>query len=345
MAVALATAAIALPAQAGAEAPVASTSSLPPSQAHAPDRLLPPAAAELSRATARAHWRSYRLPGGATVRATASHYPDSEVQEVVGVLGSLVHGKEINTLSAYLATPEELAAICGHGFASCYSPSSDRMIVPGSDEPVAGIPRQHLIAHEYGHHIANHRLNGPWWPAMYAGTKRWATHERVCEEARQGLLYPGDQGAHYWENPAEGFAESYAQMSFPELGLSWNYTPLLQPDAGSLAQLRADVTRPWTGRRTKTWRRSFGRRHGRAMRVFRTPLDGRLTVKMTAPKGSDYDLSISVADETGWEALRTVAASRVDKRIEARLCARRAVRVEVRRRMGHGPFVVRVVRP
>ena len=37
-----------------------------------------------------------------------------------------------------------------------------------------------MVAHEYGHHIANNRRNDL-APALEWGTKRWASHEHVCE--------------------------------------------------------------------------------------------------------------------------------------------------------------------
>jgi hypothetical protein len=346
-AVAVATAALALPAgaAAGTRGPLNAPTAATESHEAAPDRVLPVQSPSLRRTAARSNWGRYRLLDGAVVKAASTYYPESEILEVVGVLGTLIHGREMNTVSVYLATEDELAAFCGSGFAACYAPSDDRIVVPGSDEPVAGVPREHLIAHEYGHHIANHRINGPWWPALYGGAKRWATYERVCEEAHQGRLYPGDSGTHYWENPGEGFAESYARLNFPELGLAWNYTPLLEPDAGALARLAADVSRPWEGRRTRTWRRSFGHRQGRAVRTFRTPLDGRLTVKLAAPRDSRYRLSVSTSTAGGWRLLRRPASLASAERLDARVCGTGAVRVEVRRRAGTGPFRVEVTRP
>ncbi|MEK6277050.1 MAG: hypothetical protein AABM29_03445 [Actinomycetota bacterium] len=316
-----------------------------PAGAHMPDRVLTSSPASAQRATASADWTSYPVPGGYSVKVASAYYPETEIQEVVGVLGSLVHGKEMNSLSVYVATPDEMAAMCGTGFMGCYSPSAERIVVSGSDESAAGIPRQHVIAHEYGHHIANRQLNGPWWPALNAGTKRWATYERVCEEARQQRLYPGDQGAHYWENPGEAFAESYANMNFPALGLAWNYTPLLQPDPVSLQKIRADVTRPWTGRRTTKWRRMFGRHGGRVVRSVATPLDGRLSVSLKSPRGSDYDLYLRTADGGRGRVLERDSAGRSTKRVSARVCGERAVRIEVRRRSGTGPFTVKIARP
>jgi hypothetical protein len=312
---------------------------------HVSDRLLVRDSGSLRRAAERAQWVSYPLLDGSAVRAASAYYPTAEIHEVVAVLGGLVHGREMNSLSVYVATPEEISGMCGAGMMGCYSPSSDRIVVSGSDAPVAGIPRTHAIAHEYGHHIANHRVNGPWWSALYAGTKRWTTYERVCEEAGQGRLYPGDQGAHYWENPGEAFAESYATMNFPGLGLAWNYTPLLQPDAASLERIRADVTRPWVGPRTTNWQGRIDRRGGTAARQLATPLDGRVKVRMTAPEGSNFDLYLLSADPGPRQVLRRMTAGDSDKRVAAAVCGEQAVRIEVRGPGSAGPFSVKITRP
>ena len=310
-----------------------------------PDLLLGDDSRALRRAASSARWVSFPLPGGYVVRAASASYPAVELRRVVAVLGGLVHGREINSLSVYVATPQEISGMCGAGVMACYSPSSDRMIVSGSTEAVAGVPRDHVIAHEYGHHITNHRVNGPWWPALDAGTKRWTTYEGVCDEATQDRLYPGDQGDHYWENPAEAFAESYAMLNFPDLGLAWNYTPLLQPDAASLARIRADVMQPWTGRRSTAWRGSLGPSLGRTSRTIATPLDGRVTVRMTTPRGSDFDLYLLSAEPGPPQILRRVTGGGLKRRVDAAVCGERAVRIEVRRRSGAGPFSVKISRP
>ena len=158
----------------------------------------------------------------------------------------------MSTLNVYVATPAEIREACGSTVVACYVPSEATMVVSGIDRPVAGVPRDFAIAHEYGHHIANSRQSSA-LPALEAGTIRWATYERVCQLTRAGKLFPGNQGAHYWEDPEEAFAQSYANLNRPTAGVSWQYTALLRPTAASLAKIHADVSRPWSGPVTSTW--------------------------------------------------------------------------------------------
>ena len=184
----------------------------------------------------------YAVGDGTYMRVASLAYDRAQVSPLVALFDSLPHGPELSKLKLYVATDEEIAQTCGVGTMACYDPGSERMIVSGQSEEVDGIPREAVIAHEYGHHIANNR-HGDIWSALSAGTPRWSTYEHVCELAHDGRYSRGNEGAHYWENPGEAFAQSYSQMVVPQA--SWYYTPLLQPDETALAKLRMDVLHPW----------------------------------------------------------------------------------------------------
>ena len=192
--------------------------------------------------------RASRSPAtaGDEFRLFSSYYGPAEVASVARTLRSLDHGLEIASLSVYVATPDQVREACGTGAVACYMPSEREMVVSGVDRPVAGVPRDFAIAHEYGHHIANSEAGGA-SPAIDAGTIRWATYERVCQLTRFGRLFPGNRGAHYWEDPEEAFAQSYAHLANPTARVSWQYTPLLRPTVTSLAKIQADIAHPWTG--------------------------------------------------------------------------------------------------
>ena len=68
------------------------------------------------------------------------------------------------------------------------------MVVPG--ESSGGIDAKQVATHEYGHHVAFHRLNPPWL-AVEWGPKRWASYLDVCARAATGTVFPGDEGQHY----------------------------------------------------------------------------------------------------------------------------------------------------
>lgn len=250
----------------------------------------------------------FAIGSGSYMRVASQAYDRAQISPMVALFDGLPHGSELAKLKLYVATDEEVARSCGAGTMACYDPGAERMIVSGQSEEVAGVPREAVIAHEYGHHIANNRSGGL-WSALSGGTPRWSTYEHVCELARNGEAFPGDEGAHYWENPGEAFAQSYSEMVMPQS--TWHYSPLLQPDEGALTKLRMDVLRPWQGPHTILWRqgapgeRLGGLGVGAAVAVddpaaasapvsrrIRVPVDGRLRVRLRAAEGARYELSL-----------------------------------------------------
>jgi hypothetical protein len=302
---------------------------------------------------------SYPVLGGEQVEVSSTYYTDEQMQSVVNVLAGLIHGPEMNTLSVYVASPQELTDMCGQGALACYAPGISEMIVSGDDGSSYGVPRDFTIAHEYGHHIANNRVNAP-WTALDSGAKRWATYEHVCQGTRKGQLFPGDEDSHYWENPGEGFAESNAHLNFPAVSVPWGFSSLLQPTQGSLAKLKADIISPWTEPSTVVWNGSmWPSRRNPAEHRFSTPLDGQVEIRLDGPAGSNYDLfllgpKLRAAKHFRKHHRRFRVRRRVihravsvssSEQIDMNLCGQSSIRVEVRRRSGAGPFTVSVTRP
>jgi hypothetical protein len=302
-------------------------------------------------------------------RISTDSYGPAEVESVAAVLRSLDHGPEMAQLSVFVATPEELREACGAEVLACYFPSVDEMVVSGLDRPVDGVPRDFAIAHEYGHHVANTRP-GAALPAIEAGTPRWATYERVCQLARRGRLFPGNQGAHYWQDPEEAFAQSYARLNRPEDSVSWQYTPLLRPTVAALAKIHADVAHPLTGPVESSWRetlagppaapnpaagvradeigvgtaRALGHLPWVASRLVRTPLDGPVTIALRAPEGAG--LSLSLRDpEHGRVLARAAAAPDGSAHLSYPNCGHAALRLEVRATGGPTSFQATIARP
>jgi hypothetical protein len=303
--------------------------------------------------------QTYPVIGGQHVEVYSTYYPDAEVQGVVNVLGGLVHGDEMNSLSVYVATPDEISYICGQDALACYSPAMSEMIVSGVNGSAYGVPRDFTIAHEYGHHIANNRLNAP-WDALETGAKRWATYERVCQGTRQGQLFPGDEDAHYWENPGEGFAETNAHLNYPALSVPWGYSSLLRPTLDSMDRLRADITAPLSAPVTATWNGSlWPQRRNPAIHRFATPFDGEVVVQLHGPDASNYDiyalgpkLRLNKHKRQGAHKVKVrrsviqrSVSSGSSEQLQMTLCGHSSIQVEVRRRSGTGPFSVSVTRP
>jgi hypothetical protein len=253
---------------------------------------------------------------------------------------ALIHGPELTQLAVVVVEP--LSAVqqdCGGDALACYYPSDQLMFVPGED-PQAGVPLESIVAHEYGHHVANHNLNTP-WAAIDWGTKRWASYENICARTQQGTAFPGDEGGHYTQNPGEAFADTYRVMNELRWGLSPNsiYWPIVDqsffPDAAAIQAVNQDVTSPWTA---NTATRATGRflRNGTRLRAFplRTPLDGLLGVAVRSTAGR-YTVSLI-------DAGRQVASGRGFSRT---ICGDRSAAIVVHRKGQPGRFSLTVTRP
>jgi hypothetical protein len=242
----------------------------------------------------------FRHAGGADLVATSSSYDRAQVSPLIATLNSFPHGSELSKLGLEVGTPAEVTERCGEEAMSCYDPREDEMVVDGEDGELDGVSRTSLIAHEYGHHIAENRAGGI-WSAFEAGTLRWSTYEEVCERTREGKLFPGNEGGHYWENPGEAFAQTYATLVEPET--AWPYTPLLAPDETALSKVREDVLDPVQPRRL-TWQvgspSAVGDAIGEAMpvesgslaRLLDAPYDGRITVRLQAQEDGRYRVAL-----------------------------------------------------
>jgi hypothetical protein len=283
--------------------------------------------------------RSYLTADGHRVEVqVSSSYPADPAadQSLVDFLGSRLHGRELGALSVYVGAPPEIRRLCGGHSAviACYSIYEARMYVPG--ESVQGIPVDYPLTHEYGHHVANRRFNSP-WDALDWGPKHWASALRVCTHVEAGRLFPGNQGAHYRDDPGEGFADGYAHLHFPEL--PWHFNKLMRPDASIFRAIRRDVLHPWTGPRSRTFHGRFGPE--RDTRTFSVPvrLDGSLRLRVDGPAGASYSVQAETAGFATGAALRSGRGFRTD------WCRRRPVdrvKITVKRRTGTGPFALTV---
>ena len=329
-----------------------------------PDRVA--ALREMTQRSARRY-----AAAGAEFQISSTYFDSAAVESVAETLRSLDHGPEMAELSVYVATPAEISEACGATVVACYVPSNEEMVVSGIDRPVAGVPRDFAIAHEYGHHIANTRQGeGPYTP-LQAGTIRWATYERVCQLTREHRLFPGDQGAHYWQDPEEAFAQSYAHLSRPEDNVSWQYSALLRPSMIALSKIHADVARPWQGPVTEGWQGSVtappatrrasgpparagglsvGRGHVAgplpwvALRRVRTPLDGAVSVSLEAREGTA--LSVTLRDpEHGRVLARAFTGEEGTASLRYSNCGHSTLQLEVRSRGGAGSFRASISRP
>lgn len=293
-------------------------------------------------APAAAHARRYPVGDGkgrsvaiSVTAACRSACRSADPRRIASFLGTLAHGSEMSLLNVELDSPSQIASDCGRGSQACYFSAGSRMLINGNDTAARdGATREFVIAHEYGHHLANHRpAPPPYSPAIIWGTPRWASYERVCRSRHP---------YSYYRNPGEAFAESFAFNRFPDAAVRWAWSPPLKPDAGAFAAIRADVRSPWRARSFRP-RRHRLRTGGRAAYSFSTPLDGSVTLRLRGPQAARFELRLIAPSG---RVLRSSAGRRPGAPLRFNVCGQRRLRVVVRKRgRGTGRYRLAIQRP
>jgi len=201
-----------------------------------------------------------------------------------------------------------------------------------------------VLAHEYGHHVAQHRdMPAPFPAAIDWGTERWSSVEHVCQGHRTGTFFPGDEGSHYYEDPGEAFAETFAFNRFPDAAVEWAWAPSLAPSAASFRALRLDTLRPWMARHSFT---VSGRvpGDGTIVQEFRTPFDGKVSIGPAGDAGLGYELIIRNQSGKALRSSRQGVSYR--HRLDYTVCGQSRLRVAVRALGRAGkPFRLTIQRP
>lgn len=295
----------------------AGTPALPP----APPVATPPAQV-VATAAPRGSWAVQVLvdTSRVTVRVPEAYAQTPETTAAFSrwgaFLGTLLHGAELDGVTLAFSFPPDMKRTCGGGALACYDPSSRTLHVP--PEAPVGWPLEHVVAHEYAHHIAASRDNSP-WSAFTWGTKRWATAVHVCQQVYAVAADPF--GEDWFSTPGEAFAETYRVLN-ARRSQSWGASPPWAMGPGfplSAAALRAvelDVLQPWSPSLTATVRAMV--RHGVARVTVPTPLDGTVRLRL---RGASRGAYVRVP-----EADPSVAVSPV---VDATVCGERTLEVEV----------------
>jgi hypothetical protein len=252
-------------------------------------------------------------------------------------LGTLVHGPELARLTLDLAPLPEVQATCGSSALACYDPGTST-ILASPDDTLDQPSAREIVAHEYGHHLANNRLDTP-LPAEDYGTKRWASYENICARSASGELAPGNEGSSYTENPGEAFAESYRVLNLTKDGatsISWDIVDqALYPDATALALLEQDIVDPWTGPTLTHVKGSFGNGAVRTIGL-KTTLDGSFVARLHAPTKGTFRLSL-------WSGSQLI--ERGISSVSYQICGQRTLTLKVERLRGRGAFTVDISKP
>jgi hypothetical protein len=349
LAIALATAVVA-PAAAQAQPHAQPLVDAVPFGTHFKDRVFSSAKA-MARTAASPAFATYPTADGTLVNvaisdAYAGQLDPTVAQSYADFLQSLDHGPELAKLFLVIAPPSEVLSSCGgqEGTLACYNAGTSMMYVPGEQVSTpSGVTTSYIVAHEYGHHIAANRQNDP-FDAFAFGPKYWASYELVCERSLKGLLAPGNEDQFYGLNPGESWAETYAQLKYPEV--DWNstpFTPLLKPDQGAFDAARRDVLTPWTTPVTKVFKGSLTRTGSNSRRFsFPLTLDGALNLHLTGPANTNYNLVLT--SEAGGRGTTKRRGSRDTLAYDAACREHQSeqLTVAVKRVEGRGPFTLRV---
>jgi hypothetical protein len=266
------------------------------------DAVIQESGAASARISATASTQRYPIDDGSeatiAVSVTAACAESCQVTDprrIADFIGTLIHGDEVSLLTVQLDTEYQLGFDCGFGAEACYFSGENKIVIGGYEEPDGeGDTLDFILAHEYGHHVAQHReLPPPFGAAIDWGPERWASVENVCRGSRAGKLFPGNEGSHYYEDPGEGWAESFAHYRFPEAQVAWHYSPALKPTPASFRAIREDTLSPWQGRRSFTLSGHIpARGEGAAVESLRTPLDGTVSLRPSSLRRHGYELAL-----------------------------------------------------
>ncbi len=272
--------------------------------------------------------------------------PEYTPEQWAEFVTGLTHGPEISRLvSTTIATLDEVQAICGARALGCYG--GNRMISFGGTTTDGTTPEE-VVRHEYGHHVANHRLNTP-WRAIDWGPKQWASAAAVCPKVSRREAYPGDGGRNYALNPGEAWAETYRLMDERKAGITpgrWTIiAPSFYPGEAALAAAERDVVQPWVKGSTRTFKRMFGKRASKVWWIpLQTPYDGDLRLSATLPRGGEHEVALVAANRRTVLKRALWVGQRV-KRTTTTVCGQRALFVRVTQKGSLGRVAVTVATP
>ncbi len=180
--------------------------------------------AAAARISASASSQRYSIDDGsgatiavAVTEACAAVCDVTDPQRVADFIGTLIHGPEVSLLTVQLDSEYQLGFDCGFGAEACYFSGENKIVIGGYEEADGeGASFDFVLAHEYGHHVAQHReMPPPFGSAINWGTERWASAEGVCRGQRSGRFYPGDEGTHYFEGPGRGLRRVLRPLPLP----------------------------------------------------------------------------------------------------------------------------------
>jgi hypothetical protein len=259
--------------------------------------------------------------------------PEKWAEFLVG----LTHGPELTLATVRLATLDALG---------CYL--RNEIIALGEPLIDGGPTPEQVVRHEYGHHVAFHRVNTP-WRAIDWGPKNWASAASVCPRVLRGEAFPGNAGRNYALNPGEAWAETYRLMDERKDGIttgSWQIvSQSFFPAEPAIAAAERDVLTPWTANRRLVERRVFAKGTKKVWWIpVQTPLDGELRLSATLPRDGLHEVALVAPDRRTVIRRAQWVGQRV-KRTAATVCGQRKLFVRVTQSGGLGRVTVTASTP
>ena len=258
-------------------------------------------------------------------------------QDWATFFGSLVHGRELASLTVDLAPLDEVQQFCGPQALACYDPGSQTIEASPEDQLNAPAAKE-IVTHEYGHHVANNSLNTPFDAEDY-GTKRWASYDEHLQARRRRRALPRRRGRQLRGEPRRGVRRGLPRPEPDEAGR----------DLDRLGHRRSDAL-PERDRALDCSNRT-SRPRGRdrpcptcTARSATAPC-GRSSPRRRSTDRSSPACTPRRSRACGFSsspAGRLVASG---SSVRYEICGQRALTLKVQRVSGHGTFTVDVSKP
>jgi hypothetical protein len=260
-------------------------------------------------------------------------------------VAKLAHGPEIADATMRIATLAEIEELCGASALGCYGFNE---ILSIGEPSIDGTTPEEVVRHEYGHHVAFHRVNPP-WQSIDWGPKQWASAANVCARVARGEAFPGDGGRNYAQNPGEAWAETYRLFDERRNGITDARWPIISPSffpsEAALQAAERDVLQPWTKGTTTTFRRNFGKSTKKVWLIpLKTGLDGALALTASLPREGTHEVAL-VAANRRTVIRRAQWVGQRSKRSGTTVCGQRSLFVRVTQSGALGRVAVTVSTP
>jgi hypothetical protein len=224
-----------------------------------------------------------------------STYTDGlDLAPYASVLAGTIHYDEIEDVAVWVVPPADVQEICGATEAlACYGPDSrdslhGTLVIPTSDPDL-----QHIIVHEYGHHVDNQLINlGHVFPHGQCGfgndgSRNWFFVRNVKDHVlRRGVSC--DPSARWQDLLGELFAEDYAWLVGNR---TWVLDGTRSPTSRQLRALAHDFAYPLEPRTLRATHKASTTRI-KVFKSFETRDWYFADITLRGPRRADLDLAL-----------------------------------------------------